>query len=32
MKDENAPLHSVGDTILDIIKETDKLLYLLTLE
>lgn len=32
MKDENAPLHSAGDTILDIIKETDKLLYLLTLE
>lgn len=32
MKDENAPFHSAGDTLLGIIKETDKLLYLLNLE
>jgi DNA-binding ferritin-like protein len=32
MKDENAPLHSAGDSILTIVQETDKLLYLLGLE
>ena len=32
MSDDNKPLHGAGDIILDIIKETDKLLYLLTLE
>lgn len=32
MKDKNTDYHAVGDIILSIIKETDKLLYLLTLE
>lgn len=32
MKDENSDLHAVGDTVLDVVKETDKLLYLLTLK
>ena len=32
MKEENSIFHAVGDTVLDIVKETDKLLYLLTLE
>ena len=32
MKDENAPLHSAGDKILEIVQSTDKLLYLLTLK
>ena len=32
MGNENATLHGCGDLILDIVKESDKLLYLLTLE
>ena len=32
MSNENATLHGCGDLILDIVKESDKLLYLLTLE
>lgn len=32
MKDENDQFHGIGDTALDIVKETDKVLYLLTLE
>jgi hypothetical protein len=32
MKDENGPMHGVADTMIDVIKEVDTLLYLLTLE
>lgn len=32
MKEENAPLHSAGDKILEIVQSVDKLLYLLTLK
>ena len=32
LEKENSPFHSIGDIILDIVKDTDKLLYLLTLE
>jgi len=32
MKDENAPLHSAGDKILEIVQSADKLSYLLTLK
>ena len=32
MQDENKNFHGVGDKILEIVQETDKLLYLLTLE
>lgn len=32
LEKENSPFHSVGDIILDIVKDIDKLLYLLTLE
>lgn len=32
MKDENGPHHGCADTILDVVKEVDKLQYLLTLK
>lgn len=32
MEKENSGFHAVGDVVLDIVKDTDKLLYLLSLE